>query len=86
VSYGFTAGQLVRLADADDGVDAFEDAEFIHQLRVDMSKDGDNVALFTVDAVVLEAEFPYRLLYPDDLIFGCVGLHDDDHDFSPCPR
>jgi len=82
----FAACELVGLADTNDGVDTLEDTEFVDQLWVDMPKNGHDVTLFTVYAVVLEAQFPYGLLYADDLIFRCVGLHDDDHDVSPCPR
>ena len=57
------AGQLERLADADDRVDAVDDAELVDQLRVDVAEYGDDVALLAVDAVVLEPELADHFLY-----------------------
>ena len=49
------AGQLERLANADDGVDPVQDAKLVEQLRVDGAQHGDNAALHAPDHVVLEA-------------------------------
>jgi len=45
-----------------------------------VSEDGDDVALFAMNSVVLEPQLPYRFLYPNDLFFRCAGFHYDDHD------
>ena len=75
----FPAGQLKRLADPHDRVDAVNDAELVHQLRVDVAEYGDDGALFAVDAMVFESELANDLLDVRDLFFACSRFHYYDH-------
>ena len=84
VRVDLAARQLERLADADDGVDALDDAELVDELGVDVAEDGDDVPLFAVDAVVLEAQLSDDCFWTAiDLCLGCARFHYYDHLMSP---
>jgi hypothetical protein len=84
--FDLAAGELVRLADADYGVDAVQNAEFVQQLRVYGAEHCHNAALNAPNQVVLEAEFPDMFLYSHYLGLRGLRFHYDDHVVGLLPR